>query len=287
MITHIKVSIKPISRHFPEDGGISEQQFKEIAAIFPELAKNDQRIIYSCIGEYDPKFLEIIRVLETNGIELPSRFQRNPPIFVYKYKEFSLDEIDAAEYLEPNSLGPQLLECERLESRIEQRWGLRSVTSRKKAIGHLWGYANHLVAPVDVAESFASHGIKGISLRKFEPGKISDGIEDFRYIWTNVELPVVQNKLFDNLGNVFASADQVGEMPNGCFLLDGDFTTPQLIYNRADIQAMEPFDIAHTFERFENHEPRLRRIIVSQHFRRVCTEMGARMNWFPVCLIDS
>lgn len=71
---------------------------------------------------------------------------------------------------------------------------------------------------------------------------------------------------------------------NGCHLREGLYSHPELHYPKRDLQAIEPFDAALTYEPFGNKGVPLdwRKLVVSRRFREVCLEHEWNTDWVPV-----
>ncbi|MEM6503829.1 MAG: hypothetical protein AAF711_00025 [Planctomycetota bacterium] len=78
-----------------------------------------------------------------------------------------------------------------------------------------------------------------------------------------------------------------GNSSNGCIPREGLFNKAELHYLRNDIKAIEPFDVALTFETFGMPGPYPRpSVVVSQRFYQVCIDHGLSGTWVPVRLDD-
>ena len=85
--------------------------------------------------------------------------------------------------------------------------------------------------------------------------------------------------LRDDKGNPIAP----GDCSKGCVPKEGHFNHAELHYRQRDLAAVEPFDVALTFETFGPRGPTKRpSLIASQHFYRVCVDHGLSTNWIPV-----
>lgn len=72
-----------------------------------------------------------------------------------------------------------------------------------------------------------------------------------------------------------------------CTLVEGDYAFAQLRYRQADVDAVPPFDIAVTHERFgvgvdHIRLPSSRAKVVSQRFRQLCKANGIQAHFVPV-----
>ena len=146
-----------------------------------------------------------------------------------------------------------------------------------------WG--NALIVRGEMKEKLAAAGLKHLAFRKLdtETGEWPPDIQPLYLLWSDFELPPVQNLLFDNKVRVFPSEGNWGPHPDGCFLLDSYEMSPRPRYNRAHVDP-SAFDVALTYERFGNHEPCWPALIVSQTFRAVCKKLGIKLTWWPVIL---
>lgn len=74
-----------------------------------------------------------------------------------------------------------------------------------------------------------------------------------------------------------------GDYTRGCILKEGLYLRPELHYMRSSLDAVEPFDVAYTHERFGVHDkPKCPRLIVSNRFYRFCVDHRLKMDWVPV-----
>ena len=70
------------------------------------------------------------------------------------------------------------------------------------------------------------------------------------------------------------------QMP--CRLREGFYNHAELRYRRSDLSAMEPFDVALTFENFGFSHTERRSTVVSKRFYQFCADHGLKGRWAPV-----
>lgn len=281
MKVHSEITIRRFNPRFPQDGGLDEHEFEGLAALFPNHVNKRRTRIKIEGDECEDLVIGARACLKERMIDVPERYEKGKSVTVRKYKEFTDDEIREAPFLEPFSFGPDLVECDRLNSQITP-WMVRKVKNRSDELGHIWAYPNQLAATNKCVDRLLECG-----LRHFLPVELdrTPNITDqFFLLWSDVEMPPVENQLFDNSGRVFESDDAPDMSSAGCLLLDGHFVTPQMRYCKRQIEQMDEFDIAFSKESFGNSEPRVRSTIVSQRFRRRFEDFGVKISWIPVLL---
>lgn len=74
-----------------------------------------------------------------------------------------------------------------------------------------------------------------------------------------------------------------GDFSKGCWRRDGLYTHAELRYRASDLAAIEPFDLAHTYEMFGGVPQEYKRpLVASQRFYQYCLKHGIETAWEPV-----
>lgn len=74
-----------------------------------------------------------------------------------------------------------------------------------------------------------------------------------------------------------------GDFSKGCWRRDGLYRHPELRYRASDLAAIEPFDLAHTYEMFGDlPQEHKRPLVASQRFYQYCLKHGIETSWQPV-----
>lgn len=162
---------------------------------------------------------------------------------------------------------------------------LKQKANQRREIGCIWAHGDRVLVRGSLRQKFEQSGLKHLVFVPLDvdSGAWPPGVEPWWLLWSDLELPPVENLLFDNDGRVWKSNEDRGPFPNGCWPLDGYEGQPRLTYDRARLD-LDAFDVAVTYERVGNREPCLRQPIFSQRFRAFCRAAKLRFEWFPVKL---
>jgi len=76
-----------------------------------------------------------------------------------------------------------------------------------------------------------------------------------------------------------------GDFARGFHRREGFYSHPELHYRASDLEGLEPFDLARTYEPFGNrhgYAPLARTLVASRRFYEYCIRHGLRTGWVPV-----
>ena len=232
----------------------------------------------------DPRAAAIIDILRGHnlrlwGSEIKARFER----------EYSKKEIESAAYLSPHFPRPFGTFEERGEDGTLKK---NSQDLNPKAlIGGSWGGALLIALELKQAiedEDFIGAGIQRINLIG-TPSKAIEG--KFRELTSSITLPPMSSHMAFFAAAGHGEIEEVnGDSRKPAVLREGRdipeilYDIPALHYNKLDLAAAEPFDIALTRERFGLNKPHT---VCSQRLYEFCARHKLPIGWIPVYVDES
>jgi len=280
-------SIKGI---FPED--ISEKAFDELLRIYPEGKK--YRAFNCTLPAHDPRLRAIQDLLAKSGL-LPwlNRFQKHKPdeYLMDKERIYEPEELNSAEYLElvPSIFTEGLFRDDQGRIMIDSRELQPSAKFASTKLSWII-VPDRVKTLLEQSElhhvTFRPTALVGGPLAKDHKEPIPWEIygESWWELTSELVLPPLSRSvdLRDADGQPLPHGSD--DFSNGCHRRDGLYLHPELRYRKQELQAVEPFDAALTFEPFGNKGVPLdwRVVVVSRRFREICLEQGWNTDWVPV-----
>ncbi len=257
--------------------GVPEAEFSSLRNEFKSYLASENRIeLFLPLGHPDlTRFLDEAKRL---GLTIPNDRFEVQPVEILDYTKASLEEVEAAEYLEcgmfkPAFRTPFTVTGQGQFSFENTSWLKQSAGSQFLSVPNL----PHLIAVRGTAkEKLESSELVGLT---FEPIFGCDGVEPLWIIWSSVKLPAMNLHLVDNLQNRFEprTAD-FEKLQSKCYLCDQHEVHPSASYNELSLN----FDVALTLERLGGLSKAYHRLIYSQKAKSVLEEIGMKLECVPV-----
>jgi hypothetical protein len=261
---------------------VGELTFNELGAIFPE-GRNDDH--FECVlDSADVRFRKVLECLLSTGFT-PSTHRETPgpKNFWLKYwREYAPQDLGAADYLQVQPT--KFLRCyERNDA------GLVKLTPASLSGRSLLSTPR---PPVVVVMKTLMDRVLGSKARGavFRPTEVVGRAAAARlqgqfWEWTSdIYLPPLAPPctFIDAVTGEQVSADSGRRfvLREGLEAPEILYMPPELHYRFADIQRMEPFDVALVREQFTDAYSRP--LVVSNRIYRLCLELGVSSDWIPV-----
>lgn len=275
---------------FPKD--IGEQAFSELLGIYSEGKK--YRAFNCTLPTEDPRLHTIRELLTTSGLRpWMDRFRKRPPdeYTIEIERIYEPEELNSAEYLElvPYAFTEGLSRDDHGRIKIDGRELQPSAAfaSTKLPWVIVPDRVKRLLQESDLHHiAFWPTIMVGGFLAKDRKEPISWEVygEPWWELTSELILPPLSPSvdLRDADGQPLSRGSN--NFSNGCHLREGLYSHPELHYRKQDLQAVEPFDAALTYEPFGTKGVPLdwRRLVVSRRFRDFCLEHGWKADWVPV-----
>lgn len=256
----------------------------ELRRIHPDAWQGDHG--YVVLPETDPRMHYMLRVLEQAGYsahavrQVPPTEPTTSNYYLWYSREYDLEDLAGCQYLR---MIPEYNPSFVWAGNETVYWDYRNTE---------WLAGESLIAAdtenfcvpnkiKKIIESAAIHNVYFTETRpELQGGKPTDWSKvDAGPPWwvmhTDVVMPPMAPSmiLYDGYWKRVEAGD-----PSAMFVfdpVDPRIGQPELHYRAADLAAMEPFDIAKTFEKY-------RAVIVSKKFYTVCRALDLKVKWIPV-----
>lgn len=284
------IGVDIINPAFPQDGGVPNDVFAELAKRVPDLLTPKGTSISPLPGEINNEDVKrVLDVLSDVGVNIMDSAGRSRRAFyLSRLREYQKIDLDQCAYIAPT--GDSYLGKTTDNNEYDERgipYLKAALRPYKKEFGQVIGTQGCpcFVVRGKVKQALEKSGLKGLQL--VEP--LTKGRKQLRpeekvsVVWSGLTLPPMKNLCYDNAGERFRYADRKS-FPKGCLVFEGYFTRPtEIHYQREGLAKIGDFDIALTTERFGGIAALQPYIIVSQRFRRFMEdELGLEMTGTPV-----
>lgn len=239
------------------------------------------------ISPDDPLLKQALDFANQIGLEIPvdqSRMQSGIEFTFYRTNQPALREY--AHFVQASLIG--LIMAEAWFDEEGKPWIIcdsRLRKTRSREIGGIFAFPGRILVRGKMKQKLEDAGLKGLELRplgllSMDPRKGKglikipwpEDIEPLYQVYSNVELPVCKNWMFDNKGRVFHPRDR-DFLPDGCMPLNGREVMGALHYSKAEIDPFMDFDIVRTYERYWKNVPTL---LVSKRLLNIFKELGIK-----------
>jgi hypothetical protein len=287
--TLYRLEFKPRSEGSPDLGGLDIEAFRKICNRYPEyVIDNGRRWGILGVSPEDQFINDVLTYASAIGITIPidqsvmrtgvdyRQYPSNKDL-IFEQSPFTsaalVGTIIADGWFNDN--GGSFVYC---NSRLRKMKGA--------VIGGLASFPSTILIRGDMMkEKLENAGLRGLSLRPLDLGenlpksaglRLLDewpsGIEPLFQIYSDVELPMCRNWMFDNCGRVFYPRDREF-LPDGCMPLNGRGPMDVLHYSESEINSFFEYDVVRTYERFGREGTR---ILVSKRFQVIFKNLGIR-----------
>ena len=257
----------------------SKELFQGLVALYPD--KSNQYIFNCELPVEHPITKSVIDLLAAHGWEpnKPCKERRKNTEFHLKYlREYDDTDYQQARHLEPVPLATIGLSMRRSKS---DRLLLKRSTARSKitlaAADWAW-----LVVSDKVRRLMIEAGLRHVIFKEVEtaapiPEELRNQIWELSSDLTLPPLSPMCELVTTPGGLPFTGDRQKG----GFAHVEGLYAWPEYHYTESAIRSVEPFDLAHTFERHHHDTPQPK-FVASQRFYQFCKTHGIKMKWVPV-----
>jgi len=235
--------------------------------------------------EDDPDVRQSLLLIHRSGLPLAGTVDLETPSYsLGRWREYDLSDFEAAEHLmlkPAETLGHAI----RVDSKL-------LLDQRKLRKNGSFGHANHgVVVPDRIRRQLETISLTHIDFKPTQPAKYSgsavhDQVLSWDHhgppwweLWSDLVLPPVSPSMIkvDNKGNPVPRA-----YFQGAYMKDlPDYSDVELHYLRSEIEALDRFDLAVTYE--ESWGSLFTRpLIASQRFYQFCKEHKLKCDWVPV-----
>lgn len=200
-----------------------------------------------------------------------------------KHREYSLDEIDAAELLHISLAEKMIAEWrEPTAEQVDEE--VFAVEKRKQQTKVPLGFISPFLA-IAVNDALKSD-LKRVGLLGLE----FESVINSEHIWkltSSIHMPRCQLPLVNGQGEVVEADEWPGKWSDK-YYDDSGYEPPELRYNKPEVRQLGDFDIAITAERTGGYKKTsFRRLVVSQKFRTTLDELGVKgVRYTPVRIED-
>jgi hypothetical protein len=261
--------------------GVPESVFSEISQRFPQYVVSTSRIELKLPKEH-PDLDAFINFAKGLSLHIEPDLSKQSQVEILDYTKCSDSEVSMAKYLEGEMIKPIFRSGIRIDD------GICIADPKKFGKGKRFEYGTyqnlpHLIFVRGSAKSrLESSNLKGLELLPIptEKGMTWTGeVGQLFLLWSSVEMPHCDLKVFDAQGNVLECCDiNWGENNKRWYPVDGYEVRPLLKYRRA----IHDVDVALSKERFYDTGECYRRIIYSQKARAAFERIGMILDWVPV-----
>jgi len=293
-----EISVHDNGNHWSAGGGIFWDSSAIIESLedlgFEEQRKiprgNPGRWVRVRALEKDPRWPLVWRILKDHGLEwfphfIERRAFNDREYTIRRERVYSREEICQAELL--RLAGSQRKFAEFAPDRSGEVYVVELSQHLKSKID--FGCSHYHVSVLmsgRLKDALEAEGLTAVNFKEASYEKPPK--PDTKRLWqfgSTVKMPACQTVRQDTHGN-FVNDDGPPAGSLGYYWDDAGFQPAELVYNRAEVEQLPPFDIAMTREFVGEPFAPYREIIVTQRFREAMEKHGVKTaDWAPVRLI--
>lgn len=280
-----KIYVKTRSAYRPSGGGIEAKLLSDLVDRFPDYRKSDA--VCELVAEHgDSKVNEFLQVLEELDISIPdSVADHSCGASIARWMEYTDEEkASAPMYI----LNPSMIIADVGDDLKGRSIVLDSEDLRKNRLVDcgIISLNAGIAVREGFTESIGAARLVGFDVQELEfaEGEWPSDFGPLHKIVPSICLPEVQNRLFNEVGEVFPTRSQDQFNAHGAYLMDGYYGGMQFRFASEELIAMGEWDIARSAELLGGIGFLEPAILVSPKAKGALEDIGFLGEFFPVGL---